>query len=135
MKIKMLLIIATFTIFSTIAAAGEVRSVPVVVDTDNMVAEGDMWTARNSKNDVEFIGCGIRNIDDGVGGVFTFGFCQAQDAEENTIFCFTENDDLLVAMSAISDYSFITFAWDENDECISIGNSTQSWYLPKLKTK
>jgi len=41
-----------------------------------MFAQGDLWTARTADNDVEFIGCGTRVLDDGAGGTFLFGFCR-----------------------------------------------------------
>jgi hypothetical protein len=95
-----------------------------------------MWTARTADNDVEFIGCGTRVVDVG-GDPFLFGFCQAQDADENKIVCFTQNQDLLDAMKSPSDFSFITFSWVDDGsggiECIRIGFSTQSIYLPNFK--
>ena len=40
--------------------------------------------------------------------------------------------ELVITMAATADFSFITFNWDENDECTRIGFSTQSFYLPEL---
>lgn len=90
----------------------------------------DMVTARFSDNDVEFIGCGIRTFDDGAGGTFTFGFCQATDSAGVNGFCQSTNTDLLLAMAATADFSFITFGWDAVGDCTRIGFSTQSFYLP-----
>lgn len=96
--------------------------------------QGDQLTARTADNDVEFIGCGIRIFDDG-GAAFTFGFCQAGDSAEVQITCFTENPALLEAMRAASAYAFITFSWEDDGsggaECLRIGFSTQSFYLPE----
>lgn len=139
MKIRMLTILAIFTIFSTIAIAGYIQPAITIVDLDAKLASGDMWTARSSDNEVEFIGCGIRHFDDGAGGVYTWGFCQARDAGENEILCYTENPELLAALSTINDYSFVTFSWREDpyygQECIRVGYSTQSFYLPLFKIK
>ena len=135
MKIRYLLSIAALTLLAGVASAGFVQPVVVTVDLTNMFALGDQVTARTSKNDVEFIGCGIRVIDDGA-SLFSFGFCQAGDSEGVQFTCFTQNADLLDAMKAISAYAFITFGWDGNGDCTRIGFSTQSLYLPaQIKRK
>ena len=95
-----------------------------------MFAQGDQWTARNSDNSGDLIGCGIRNLDDGMGGSFSFGFCQATDSDGDAITCTSFNEDLFDTIKANNSYSFITFGWDANDECTRIGFSTQSFYLP-----
>jgi len=77
MKIRNLLSITALTLIAGVAFAGLVQPAAVVVDVDNGTAQGDQWTARISKNDVEFIGCGIRLFDTGMGS-FEFGFCQAK---------------------------------------------------------
>ena len=116
---------------ATVALGGLVQPAPVIVDLDNMTAQGDMVTARYSKNDTEFIGCGVRHLDDGAGGVFPFGFCQAEDADGDAIICVTFNVGLIDAIRGSSDFSFLTFDWDEEKTCTRIGFSTQSFYLPK----
>jgi hypothetical protein len=125
------------TLFSATAFAGLSQPAPVSVDLDNQFANGDMQTAATDKNDAVYIGCGTRNADDGQGGVFKFAFCQAEDAEGDVAVCFTENPDLVDAVRAISDYSYISFAWSDdgagNLTCASIGLSTQSFYLGKAK--
>ena len=120
---------------TTVAVAGLTQPAPVDVDLVNMSASGDQVTARYSRNDVEYIGCGIRKFDDGAGSAISFGFCQAQDEDEEQFTCFTQNADLLDAISSSGEFGFITFAWDANDECTQIGFSNQSFYLPeKLKS-
>ncbi len=136
MKIKILLSTAALTLLAGVAFAGLVQPAPVMVDLDNMNAQGDQWTARTANNDVEFIGCGNRVFDDGVNS-FSFGFCQASDSEENQITCFSQNANLLDAMKATSAFAFITFNWRDDGaggaECIRIGFSTQSFYLPDFE--
>ena len=100
-----------------------------------MFAQGDMWTGRTAKNDVEFIGCGIRTFDDGAGGVFSFGFCQAQDSAEVLIICTTDSAELLEAIKGTSDFSYLEFSWNAAFECTAVGVSTQSFYLPHITTK
>ncbi len=69
------------------------------------------------------------------GGIFTTGFCQARNAAEEQFTCFTQDADLIDAMSSTADFSFITFAWNEDGECTRIGFSTQSFYLTKNMVK
>ena len=104
---------------------------PVDVDLTTRFAGGDMVTARYSKFDNEFIGCGIRKISDGAGGIFSFGFCQAEDREEERVFCNTDDAGLLDAISSSAGFSYVTFSWNEDNQCTRIGFSNQSFYLPK----
>ena len=121
-------------LLASVAYAGFVQPIPVDVDLVNKTAIGDQNAARESANDVEFIGCGTRFFDDGTGNAFRFGFCQATDADGDSITCFTQLDSLIDEMRANSDYAFITFNWQDDGsggaECIRVGFSTQSLYLP-----
>ena len=134
MKIRNLLSITALTLMAGVTFAGLVQPAAVIVDLDNEFAQGDQWTARISKNDVEFIGCGIRLFDFGMGS-FEFGFCQAADSDDVSLFCSTQNADLISAIRATSAFAFVTFSLDENGECTRIGFSTQSFYLPNFTTK
>lgn len=135
MKFRYLFSAAVLALVTSGVYAGFTQPAPVVVDLDNGFAQGDQVTARATKNDVDFIGCGIRVFDDGIFPTFDFGFCQAQDSDEVQVTCFTQNANLLEAMHATSDYAFITFSWVDDGfggfECTRIGFSTQSFYLPK----
>ncbi len=135
MKIRNLLSITALTLIAGVAFAGLVQPAVVFIDEANMFAQGDMWTARTANNDVEFIGCGIRVFDDGASPPLFFGFCQAQDSAEVLIVCSTFSADLVEAIKGISDTSFLTFSWNASFDCTRIGTSTQSFYLPKFKTK
>ena len=94
-------------------------------------AAGSMTTARFSKNKVEYIGCGLRRFDDGVGGVVVFRFCQASTEDEVLGLCESEHAALLASIGDQDDFSFITFSWNAAGICQTIGNSTQSFYIPK----
>ena len=138
MKGRHWIVAAALALFSTLAAAGFLQPAPVIVNLNgdgSGQAFGDMVTARFAPNTVEFIGCGTRTFDNGVGGVEMFGFCQAADAGDVRGFCNTNRADLLEAMHATSDFSFITFSWDVNGECTHIGHSTQSFYIPDFFAK
>jgi len=137
MRIRNILSVAALTLVAGVAFAGLSQPATVTVDLDNMFAQGDQWTARSADNDVEFIGCGVRVLDDGI-NAFAFGFCQAGDSDDVQITCFTENPNLLNTLGANSDLAFITFNWRDDGfggaECTRIGFSTQSFYLPDFKT-
>lgn len=133
MKFKCVLPAMALALVSGVASAGFVQPAPVIIDFANRIAFGDMLTARNSENPFEFIGCGVRYGPSGL----LFAFCQAGlvQAPEEHITCFTDNAALVDAIKSISAFSFITFAWDVDGNCTRIGNSTQSFYLPELKSK
>jgi hypothetical protein len=138
MRIRNLLSIAALLLIAGGAYAGLSQPTEVVINFDNMFAQGDQNAARTAKDDVSFIGCGIRVLDDGVNS-FAFGFCQAGDSEDNQITCFTENPNLLQTLGAMNDFSFVTFSWQDDGfgeaECTRVGFSTQSFYLPNVTTK
>jgi hypothetical protein len=124
--------IAAITLTAGAAHAGLTQPANVDVDLVGGTATGDQVSARYSSNLTEYIGCGIRKIQDGVGGHFTFGFCQAKDAAGEEILCNTEDAGLLDVISSSGDYGLITFSWNTTTlECRRIGFSNQSFYLPK----
>ena len=118
--------------------AGKTQPHPVTIDytRGGGSASGDMISARNSDNKHEMIGCGVRAIDDGAGGVYYWGFCQASLEENKTVTCsIDDNPALMEGIKVLSDSSFITFGWKDdgtgNLTCTNIGASTQSFYLEK----
>ena len=139
MKISKLIAGVFLTLLATTSFAGIFASAEVnIVDNGDGSgsAFGAMPITRFSDDDVAYIGCGTRNIDTGGGSLFTFAFCQAGDRDGNTAFCSTQNPALVEAIRAISDTSFIVFAWNTSDECTQIGLSTQSLHqLTDKETK
>jgi hypothetical protein len=134
MRMKKWLAVAVLGLGSSVALAGLVTDQPVTVTLNpdgSGNAAGNMATARFSSNAVEFIGCGQRRLDDGAGGVILFAFCQAANAANVQGFCTTDNPSLVDSIGDQDDFSFITFSWNAAGECRSIGNSTQSFYIPK----
>lgn len=129
---------AALALFSAIAVAGLVQPAPVTVTLNadgSGLANGDMVSARFAADAVTFIGCGLRAIDDGAGGTYQWGFCQASDAAGVQFTCFTEHTGLIESMRATADFSFLTFAWDAGGQCTRVGFSTQSFYIPDLFAK
>lgn len=115
------------------AYAGFAQPAPVDVDLTVGLAQGDQLTARFDADPDVFIGCGTRTIRTGGGTLVRTGFCQARDAADEQVVCFTQDTDLLDAMRALSDFAFITFSFVDDGaggfECRRVGSSTQSFYL------
>lgn len=132
MRMRQVTAIGALALASSAALAGLVTITPVSVTLNpdaSGSALGSMSAARFSKNDVEYIGCGVRRIESG-GGTVVFGFCQASTPAGVVGFCNTENPALIASIGDQDDFSFITFSWDATGVCRSIGNSTQSFYIP-----
>lgn len=132
------LVAGILMLFSSIAMAGFLQPAPVTVTINgdgSGSASGDMVSARFAPDDVTFIGCGMRAVDDGAGGTYEWGFCQASDAAGVRFTCFTEHAELIESMRATSDFSFLTFGWDADGQCTRVGFSTQSFYIPDFFAK
>jgi hypothetical protein len=137
MSMKRMVAMGLLALISATASAGleQENAVVVTLNADGSgSASGNMATARFSKNDVEYIGCGVRRVA-GAAGPILFAFCQANTADEVVGFCETEDTVLVDSIDALSDYSFITFAWNADGTCRSIGFSTQSFYIPDHSKK
>ena len=134
MKFRYLLPTVLLTLTAGIVYGGHVDSVPVRVDLTAGQATGDLRSARTSPDTIAFIGCGSRTTEAGPGNAFHFGFCQAGDAEGNTIICSTENAELLKEIQSIGWADYIIFRWTDDGSgaatCSYIGTSKQSVYLP-----
>ncbi|AFU99198.1 hypothetical protein [Simiduia agarivorans] len=127
-------------VLSTAAAfsfAGAAIDVPVEIDMEARTAMGNMKTARFSDNKAEQIGCGTRTFgatDTSPG--FTFGFCQAQVVEGESVICFAyDKPDLIDQMKSVASFSYVGFRWDEEGNCTYVATSTQSQYIPSKKFK
>jgi len=118
------------------------------VDEDGNVhdwgwANGQMWSARSSKNDVEMIGCSYKARELGDGSVYKWGFCQARDVNDVHVMCWSDNPELLDAMQATTPFAWAQFRFTEIDpnffggerHCTQFGYSTQSFHLPEFTTK
>ena len=135
---KALIGIATLALISSLAIAGKVVPLSVVVHVEadgSGYAEGDMATARTSENEFELIGCGIKGfaIENPwpFSDALTVGFCQARNSDNENVFCITESPILVEVLKATGDFSYIYFEFDESGYCTRIDFSTQSVYLPK----
>jgi len=128
-------LIALFAlVLSTSAFAGYKQPYPVAVDHDTKFALGDMVSARYGEGRT-FIGCGTRSRLDENGNTFDWGFCQAGTTEDDVAVCNTTNPAFIDAIRSLATQSFISFSWDEDNNCTYVGTSTQSFYLKLAKKK
>jgi hypothetical protein len=142
MKTKMLIVLTVLMALPAWLHAGFTQPAPVIIELaeDGLsgFATGDMLSARDSVNPFEFIGCGIRAFETAPDTAFYQGFCQARLVDGETFTCFTNNKALLDGIQSIADNSFVTFSWTDDGTgsltCSRIGSSTQSFYLPKIKS-
>jgi len=130
MKLKQAVVGTVLVLAGGVAAAGVYDPYPVEIDFENQFAAGDMYTARLSGNPDALIGCGIRVPAPGV----TFAFCQARlgPTDDQYVACFTEDPTMVAVIGALDDFSWIVFRWDDDGNCTSVGNSTQSLRLPEF---
>ena len=84
MKAKLFLT-TILALFTSAALAGLYMPERVSIDQENGCASGDMWSARFTHGDLEFIGCGVCSTAAG-GEMCAYGYCQAMDAEGNFHF-------------------------------------------------
>lgn len=130
---KLTMASAAALVLGSTAYAGFAQPAPLEVDLTNGVATGDQLAVRLNDDPDVFIGCGTRTNRTGGGILVRTGFCQAEDTDGDRVMCFTQDDDLLDAMQALSDFAFITFRFVDDGaggfECRSVGSSTQSFYL------
>ena len=134
MKLKKVVSMGALILSSSAAMAGYVASIGVTIefsDSGGGHAYGSMSGARFSDDENEAIGCGVRRY--GGNNPHIYGFCNAiAPSGTPQVSCYTENPDLIESLATLSDYSFITFAWNADGECMSIGVSTQSQYIPAI---
>jgi hypothetical protein len=87
-------------------------------------AFGITGAARNSENNVEFIGCSVSK-----GGLF----CSARDAHGLTRYCSTYDKALVVIGAGISDGASVEFFYDGDGNCRDVDISKYSYDEPKVK--
>lgn len=118
--------------FSISVIAGSAIEAPVEINLETNSASGNMKTARFSKNDSEQIGCGTRTIGaTDYSPAFSWGFCQAQVIEGESVMCFAyDNPELVDQIKSLASFSYISFRWDDEGNCTYAGSSTQSQYIP-----
>ena len=128
----------TFTIiFATTAHAGignQLDSVVVAVDQGDgtTVVEGNMTAVRFSEDDVQSIGCSVRNHPSGSPLVV----CNANDLDSNSYFCFSFDSAIADALQSVSPYSWLQYQYDNvTNERIRLVVSVRSHHIPSAATE
>lgn len=105
------------------AHAGMKSSFPVEIDMTKRTAEGSMGTARNSSDELQFIGCRM-SLDSAV--------CDAMDAGGNYVGCYAANPSMTMrsVLASINGDSFIMFSWNERWECTGLQVHNNSRWVP-----
>lgn len=149
MKSTLTIVVVVLTLMSSVLYAGRATvNEGVEINFDQGWADGVMWPTRSSDNDVEYIGCSYKGAAEPFLSpnmpwkkpVTQWAWCHAMDADQAYVACFTNNEDLLNALRAISPFSYVRFAFTDLDahnigECTRFDFSIQSLHLPDFSTK
>lgn len=125
-------VVAIVASMSGLAFAGLKASAPVVINTSNRSAIGAMGTASNSTDPNQWIGCEVVSYPSG----YIFGYCMAQTAgtpaaASNSASCYFTSAAIVSAVGALTPDSLISFSWDANGNCLSVGIVSASDYETK----
>ncbi len=125
-RIRALVPIAALLLASN-AMAGQKTSNPVAVDATARVANGSLGSARNSADNLQYIGCAA--------GALSFGgtnmYCFAQTADNVYAECQSTSPQLVQAAQAMSGDSYVHFAWDASGTCTYLLVINSSRLTPK----
>lgn len=131
---KSIMLLAILGLFSGLAFAGYLQPAPIQITMNpdgSGMASGDMVSARFANDDQSNIGCGTRTY--ASGSVSNYAFCQVRDSNGVQAMCTVFDSELMKGIASIGDYSFIVFSWNADGECVQMGASTQSMYMPDFR--
>ena len=122
-----LVIVAILALSGASAIAGYKTNPPI--QTSPTAAFGPMGTARNSADSIQYMGCELTSTT-----TYTNAICSARDANGVTYVCWTQNEQLLKAVAAMTDGAHIvfTFAAADPSQCTSISVKTSSRFAPPV---
>jgi len=123
MKKKAVLVFASVVLFGSWAWAGYQQHVFVGVYKSQRQAYGELGTARNSPNSIEYIACFI--IWD---GTTKYAQCQARDGSGTYATCLSTSAAFVQVAASVQGDSMIVFNWDANGDCtyISVENGSDN---------
>lgn len=105
------------------ALAGSMTIFPALVDTAGKTAMGNLASAFNTPEFLNFIGCEVT-----IEGVDTWGQCIARNEAGDVGACTTLNPDMIAAINSVSAESFVRFEWDNFGNCtlLNVWNGSDS---------
>ena len=130
-----LLKLTTFAVLAMLALssnAGYVTTADVFIGEDGPpgsgwgIASGSLRDARDSSDNLQYIGCSMEVRSSGGFEIF----CQAQNSNGTTAYCFTSDPAHAKAVQMINSASVVQFRWDDSFECWDVLTITGSEYLP-----
>jgi len=126
--IASVLLVASSALVAFNSLAGLKTSTPVViVGTTSGSMSGQLGSARNSANNVEFIKCSVLY---NIGGT-RVGTCSARDSAGNTRSCTSSLAPMVDLMLAVSDDGYL-HVYYSNGACYDMITAKASNYMPKL---
>lgn len=106
--------------------AGTKTNPTVVVNQTARIASGALGSARNSQDNLQFIGC---SVIDSTGGAFVT--CSARDSLGRSASCRSTDVGKVSVASSISSDSWVYFQYDALGNCTYLLVSTSSQYPSK----
>lgn len=108
------------------ALAGLTANQTVTVNPITRVAQGALGSARNSADNIQFIGC---TVTDAAGVAFVT--CSARGPGGNFATCTSNDPGKVAAASSINSDSFVLFRYNAQGACTFLSVSTFSQYPTK----
>lgn len=108
------------------ALAGFTANPTVTVNPVTRVAQGALGSARNSPDNIQFIGCSVTDA----GGV-AFVTCSARGPAGNFATCTSNDPGKVAAASSINSDSFVVFRYNPRGVCTFLSVATFSQYPTK----
>ncbi len=130
MKTLVQILVVGLLLVSSIASAGSFLHYPVRIN--ETWATGNILSARLSDDEQENIGCVVEyNNWPGEEETRLEGWCRADMSPDIHVKCYTDDEKLINMMGSISDFSHITFAWDEDEKgtCTFVHICSQAWHF------
>lgn len=111
---------------SATALAGFTANQTVTVNPFLRVAQGALGSARNSPDNIQFIGC---SVTDAAGAAFVT--CSARGPGGNFATCTSNDPGKVAAASSINSDSFVVFRYDQQGNCTFLSVATFSQFPTK----
>src|SRR5262249_31465231 len=118
---------ASALLLSSWALAGSKTNFPVLVNTTQMMAAGNLGTARNGADNLQLLGCQVNADSTGV-----WGSCIARNAAGSIGSCVSVDPGVVDAMRALNGDSYLEFHWNSTGFCTSVKVWNSSDDEPKL---
>ncbi len=126
---KSLCLISAFAVLlvASYASAGGRATSPVVIDSVNRTAYGNLGDARNSSDSTQYIGCMSWSAPG-----FLSGSCFAVNTAGTYVSCYTTDAKIVSVIQSLSPDGFLSFNWNASGNCATLYTINTSWTSPKV---